>query len=153
MQELNAIVKEMLDTYKGGEVFFDNLDNALRNKSNLVIIKELLNKINNIQNSNIIVSGKFGVFFKQYIKIKGIKTNSLICVGGGLRKGKSVNLSKETLENSEYIFIDDSFYSGATKNAIEKELNKINSHIKTTYVIYDGSINKCNSIVSLYRYY
>ena len=46
------------------------------------------------------------------------------------------------ISNKKFIFIDDSYFSGTTEKVIEKYLNKFNSTIEKTYVIYDGNINK-----------
>lgn len=152
MNKLDEIVKTMLETHEGGEVFFDNLDHAIR--INLPIVDELLNKIPDFKNKHIIVSGKFGIFFKKYLDLLDIAPKSLTVVRGGLRKGKKIiELNENTPSNSELIFIDDSFYSGTTRKRIEEKLNTINSTIKLTYVVYDGSIVKSNNVKSLYRYY
>lgn len=151
MYELDKIVKEMLETHIGGEVFFDHLDEAVR--THTPIVDELLGRIPNISEQHIIVSGKFGVFFKQYLDMLNIRPKSLITVQGGLRVGNKANLSEDTPKNTNMIFIDDSFYSGKTKNVIDSELRKLGSNIETTYVIYDGSRKKQENVKSLYRYY
>ena len=51
--------------------------------------------------------------------------------------------------------LDDSFYYGSTKDAIEHALKMIDSQAKIikTFVIYDGSKIKKNNIFSMFRYY
>lgn len=152
INELDKVVRDMLETHQGGEIFFNHLDEAIRN--NLPIIDSLMNLIPFIKDKNIIVSGNFGRFFVSYLNLIGLKVKTLICVQGGLRLGNEVIFYDiDMVKNKDFIFIDDSFYSGKTRNAIEKELNKYNSKINMTYVAYDGSINFDKKVISLYRYY
>jgi len=46
------------------------------------------------------------------------------------------------LNNKEFIFVDDSLFSGNTYNKIDNYLMKHNSKIKSASVIYDGSRQK-----------
>lgn len=152
INELDKVVRDMLETHQGGEIFFNHLDEAIRN--NLPIIDSLMNLIPFIKDKNIIVSGNFGRFFVSYLNLIGLKVKTLICVQGGLRLGNEVIFYDiDMVKNKDFIFIDDSFYSGKTRNAIEKELNNYNSKISMTYVAYDGSINFDKNVISLYRYY
>ena len=127
----------MLEEHKGGEKFFDNLD---KNVQQELIIEKLLLSIP-IEDEIIIVSGKFG--------------NYLILVSGGLRVGNKIDLSyiKNYIENKNFIFIDDSFYSGRTRDVIKNELIKYKSNLIKTYVIYDGGKIRDSNVCSLYRYY
>jgi len=71
-----------------------------------------------------------------------------------LRKGESIiDLSPFNVYNKNFIFIDDSFYSGKTRNCIDAELQKYDSKIIRTIVCYDGSKEKDDTVSSLYRYY
>ena len=47
----------------------------------------------------------------------------------------------------------DSFYSGKTANKVEKFVNSRLGTIKCKYVFYDGSKERHDDVVSLYRYY
>lgn len=152
MNELDRIVKKMLETHTGGEVFFDHLDEAIRN--NIPVVEELLKSIPDIEDKNIILSGNFGQFFRKYLSLIEVQPRTIIWVPGGLRKDRRIDLT--TLGSAywkEFIFIDDSFYSGKTKNVIDRELNKCSSYITDTYVVYDGSHKKQENVHSLYRYH
>lgn len=152
MHKLDLLVKDMLEQHIGGEVFFDHLDEAIRN--NKCIIDALIDKIPNIKKQNIIVSGKFGLFFRDYLHLLDIKPKELIWVEGGLRKGnKPKNLDFYDIIDQKVIFIDDSFYSGRTRNVINNELLKCYSCISETYVVYDGSLVKEEDVYSLFRYH
>lgn len=149
MNELDLVVKKMLEQHKGGEKFFDHLDLAVQSQP---IVDELLELI---QEKNIIVSGKFGVFFSNYIKDQGRGLN-LILVSGGLRKDTTIEdleYMKTDIRRRDFVFVDDSFYSGKTRDVVKHEIERNGGTLKTTYVIYDGSRVKDTSVKSLYRYY
>lgn len=151
MHKLDALVKEMLEQHVGGEKFFDNLDDAIRR--NEIIVDTLITSIPNIEEQYIIVSGKFGLFFRDYLRLLKIKTKGLIWVKGGLRHGHKPELGCYNLNKKEFIFIDDSFYSGKTRNTIQEHLIANGAKITNTYVVYDGSHVKEDNVYSLYRYY
>lgn len=157
MHKLDLLVKEMLETHVGGEIFFDHFDEAVRN--NYAVIDSLIESIPNLEEKNIILSGKFGKFFLSYLNLLNINTKKVILVRGGLRKSEDntdiFNILSDKCDKcyEEYIFIDDSYYSGKTKNAIAIQLSKLKSRITDTYVVYDGSHTKEEDVHSLYRYY
>jgi len=146
---LNTIVKECLEQHEGGEKFFDNLDKSIQETS---IIYDLYNLIEEDKRNNIIVSGKFGVFFTNLFH----SHPNIILVNGSLRKNNKINdleyLSNK-IKDKNYIFIDDSFYSGKTRNSIKKEIERLDGNLINTYVVYDGSKEKDDTVISLYRYY
>jgi hypothetical protein len=148
MKDLNKIVVEMIEEHEGGEVFFNNLDEAMKNKS---IITSLFHMIEDYP-YNIILSGKFGL----YLSNKFVFPREYFLVNGGLRKGKkiiSLEPNKEGIKGNEFIFLDDSFYSGKTRNAIRTEIEKWGGTLTNTYVCYDGAKEKDETVKSLYRYY
>lgn len=108
-----------------------------------------------IKDEIIIASGKFGSFFNNWWNANTNYNNKLIIVNGGLRVGNKIDLSyiKDYIKNKKFIFIDDSFYSGKTRNTIKNELEKYNANLNKTYVIYDGSKARDDNVCSLYRYY
>lgn len=157
MYGIDKIVKEMLETHIGGEVFFDHLDEAVRN--NCAIVDSLIESIPQLEDKKIILSGKFGKFFLSYLELLDIKTKKAILVRGGLRKSEDNSDILGILFDGcdeiyeEFIFIDDSYYSGKTRDAIAIQLSKLKSRIVDTYVVYDGSKTKDENVHSLYRYY
>lgn len=149
MKILDSIVKEMLLAHKGGEVFFDHLDEAVKKDT---IIKTLFDKFN-LKNKNIIVSGGFGNFF---INNYGQEVKTVISVNGSLRKGEPIqNLEylREEIKGNSFSFVDDSFYSGKTRDVVKAEIERLGGIIAETVVIYDGSKIKEENVKSLYRYY
>jgi hypothetical protein len=145
MMSLDEIVKEMLETHVGGEKFFDNLD---ANIQRTTIIEKLFWKIP--YNANIIASGNFGMVFNNVVACK-----RCLLVPGSLRKGRLLDLSYlgNYIENMSFTFIDDSFYSGKTRDVIKAEVERLGGKLIHTYAIYDGSKEKDPNVSSLYRYY
>jgi hypothetical protein len=141
---LNKIVIDMLREHEGGEKFFDALDANLQNGD---IVHELWRKV---PDCKAIVSGKFGRFFMNLYP--GYDT---IVVNGGLRKGPidSLEYIKDSINGRNFIFIDDSFYLGRTRDKIKAEIEKWGGRLIGTYVIYDGSRVKDETVTSLFRYY
>lgn len=147
--QIDNIVKEMIEKHEGGEKFFEHLDKAVQQEP---ILDQLLNMIgeNTSMLHPIVLSGGFGRYFHNTMKTE----IPLLVVNGGLRKGEPVDdLSYLGLTGVEFIFIDDSFYSGKTRDAINQELEKHGAKIVQTFVIYDGSLEKDDTVHSLYRYH
>ena len=149
IQKLNCIIKEMLETHKGGHVFFDNLDKALQDES---ILDLLIEKIP--ENKSIAVSGKFGLFFMGYYYAKFKTDKNIIYFPGGLRNNNpEILIPKNHIEGRKFIFIDDSFYLGRTRDKIKEYIESNGWSLYHTFVIYDGSRNLDLNVSSLYRYY
>lgn len=159
---INKIVKKCLLHHDGGSKFFDMLDENIRKDNNL--FEHMIKFINtfDIDYQGIIVSGKFGTAFSHYlshyVNDKNYFNNkSVICVNGGLRVAKPVvnlcDIDVELLSNKDFIFIDDSFYSGKTRNVIRDTLTAYNSKLIHTFVFYDGSLNKEIDVDGFYRWY
>lgn len=158
MININEIVKDMLEQHIGGEVFFDNLDKNMRD---IDIANMFYDKIafSSFEFDRIVLSGKFGIFFYNYIaqyNQEFLVKYSPLLIRGGLRHD-TMNGELEYLSHSIYgkkfLFIDDSFYSGHTRDAINEEIKRCCGEIVGTYVIYDGSKEKDKTVKSLYRYY
>lgn len=151
---MQVIVDRCLEKHGGGENYFDELDGMIKDNSQLMasFIKYIVQKEHC---SNIIVSGEIGQKFRKLQKIKLIPPAiNIICVNGGLRKGQEINNSTlQNFEDHEYVFVDDSFYSGKTATKISDAVLGNGGKIIKTYVFYDGCPIKHNDIESLYRYY
>lgn len=163
------IINQSLNKWIGGEKFFDELDREFRKSENLDIIKSILYKIiqNNGNFCNIVVTGKFGEWIKiQLIDKKIVPFNgTLLLVSGSItshqgflhkiQKDKKIEIIYKSgdIENKEFIFFDDSYYSGTTFTSISNFLSLKNSTIKKSYVIYDGSDKVLPSRWSAYNYY
>ncbi|MCP4395679.1 MAG: hypothetical protein GY804_15635 [Alphaproteobacteria bacterium] len=146
---LNKIVTEMIEKHKGGEVFFDNLDSKMRDRGIIDSLMEL--SVYEPYDTSFILSGKFGI----HIKNTYPSLEMHLLVNGGLRKEKIISLEpfKHRIKGRSFVFLDDSFYLGRTRDAIQTEIEKWGGKIKRTYVCYDGSKEKDETVKSLYRYY
>lgn len=151
-QNLTARIVSLLKEHEGGEKFFDALDDMIRNDIN--ILENFRNMIPLRHDQGLILSGQFGQVFYQTYKDQ-LPFRELILVNGGIRTGKAVMLGVDKLTCESYVFADDSFYSGKTRDGIEQSLKNIDPNIKiiNTYVIYDGSKDEDKSVCSMYRYY
>lgn len=158
---MKPMVNECLDKYKGGEGYFNELDGMIKNNETLMVLF-LLYAVNDSGVRNVILSGEIGLkYLKLQLENKIPNFINLMIVNGGLRKDKEITggimsgceVIPESLTDKLIIFIDDSFYSGKTKNKIEDFLRSRGSSIFITYVFYDGSKEKYGSVESLYRYY
>lgn len=152
MKYLNDKIGEILKKHKEGKEFFDTLDYIIR--SDINITDMLYNRIKHF-NTTIILSGRFGrAFINNYGKLL-YSNNHVILVNGGIREGEDVELYVNKIYNNKCIFIDDSIYSGKTRDLIEKKLKYIDKDVKieTTYVIYDGMKKQDINVKSLYRYH
>jgi hypothetical protein len=154
LQLLNGIVKSMLEQHKGGEVFFNNLDKELLKHPILEVliasIKEEHSKL------DIIVSGKFGNFFHNYCSSeRKASINKMIVVEGGLRKTNCLDLSylEKYIKGRQFVFLDDSYYLGRTRDTIKTEIERLGGKLVHTYVIYDGAKMLDESVSNLYKYY
>ena len=151
--ELNKIIDECLLQHEGGEKFFDALDWRIR--ESLTLLRGIMSKVifSGIKFDSIIVSGKFGRVFSEFIEDE-YHYYDVVCINGSLRKGivEKEYLNKDYKDKS-FIFVDDSFYSGTTMNKVKEYLESCGGKLVSTYVFYDGSKEKQENINSLYRYY
>jgi hypothetical protein len=146
---LDRIISQCYLKHGGGEAFFEKLDSEVRNKS----ITDLLLKRGLLNHEDIVVSGKFGIFF--YSVYKSIFRN-IIVSNGGLRKAEKevwLDIACNSIRGRNFAFVDDSFYSGITRGKITGEIRRLGGDIKQSFITYDGSRTKDDSIISLYRYY
>ena len=156
--KLNYKIAEILKQHEGGEEFFDALDAMVR--GDMDILNTFLNfaysEIGDTGEYSLILSGQFGNALMSIYGTNLFKDFSdVILVEGGLRSGKTPTIFRQNFTETKFILLDDSFYSGTTKNAIERALKVVDSQAKIvkTFVIYDGSKVKKNNIFSMFRYY
>lgn len=157
MNKLNEVVHRMLQKHTGGKEFFDNLDKSLQDELIVVHLFNLIQKHMEKDFVNLIVTGKFGRFFTNWLEFQGLLPFfCLYSVNGGLRNGnpiESLEYFKEDIQGKHFIVVDDSFYSGRTVDTIVDHVKSLGGNYKGAYVIYDGSKDKRSDVHSLYRYY
>ena len=124
-QQLNLKVQELILEHVGGEKFFDALDAHIRSDISYVTTLLQLAEKQYGPNFTAIASGKFGQFFSQY--------KSTILVNGGLRSGFPITSLTQFTGLTNFVFFDDSFYSGKTRNAVRTEIVRIGGILLHTY--------------------
>ncbi len=152
--KVENLIDELLVKYKGGFEFFEALDRQIKTVMSEEIILNLTKKL---ENEFIASSGEFGdIAYKLYesgkIKCKGfiVFNGKILTQNRGIEYFYPENFN---LSDKEYVYIDDSYFSGKTVKTINNFLNKYNSSIKGVNVVYNGSPEKTNFVKSIYRYY
>lgn len=156
VKEMESLVNDCLIQHEGGEKFFDEIDEKLRN-DNLLMTMMIGKILENESFDYLIVSGRFGKVFKKFClnHIGKDFSSNIIVVNGGLRAGNEVDdFSKDyDIKNKNIIFIDDSYYLGRTRDKIKETITNNGGKLACSYVFYDGSKIKDNNVHSFYRYY
>ena len=152
--KIENLVKELIQQYGGGKEFFDALDDRIKTVNNEDLTLSL---VRGCEDKWLVSTGGFGdklhkLYEEGKIKCRGV----LVFNGKIMTKDKGVTYyypSDFDIEDREFVFVDDSLFSGKTFRVIEDFLKKHNSTIEYISVIYDGSKEKSPKIHSLYRYY
>lgn len=152
--KLDSIIKELLNKYDGGKQFFDKLDDSIRDITNQDMILSL---VRGNDNKWIAASGKFGDILSNLYDDGKFKCKGIVVFNGKmLTKDKGVTTwypANFDLNNKQFVFIDDSLFSGSTYRKIDAFLNEHDSSIESISVIYDGSKTKDKMVSSFFRYY
>jgi len=152
--KLDDIVQSLLTKYGGGREFFDALDDSIKSITNKDMILALLKG-----NSNewVATSGEFGDTIYRLYKNGDFKCKGLVVFNGKMLTHKTgvsgwypIDFD---LDNKEFIYVDDSYFSGSTARKIDDFLKEHNSKIKSVSVIYDGSKERSKMVKSFFRYY
>lgn len=138
--------------YKDHEVavfdipFLENIEKFILLPENLDLIVKMFDKIKEQDgDASIVSSGSFGLYIFKLIDDGIIPfDNNFVVVNGSLRKiASDANNKVEILikrypdiEDESFIFLDDSFVYGGTRDKINKFLQKYNSEIYKSYVFY-----------------
>lgn len=152
--KLNTLVDNLIKEHVGGQQFFSALDESLRKDSSYFEV--LMNQIRDEVHEDvvIIVSGGFGMAFLNWFSSGPHAYDfNAILVPGGLRHNASLLSEDIFIENKNYIFLDDSFYSGATRNVIKNRITCKGGQLLKTIVVYDGAKTKDPEVEALYRYH
>jgi len=140
-------VNKLLEQYIGGQIFFTELDKAVKFDRDILI--ELTKRARE-SGACTIASGEIGLAMHNL----NIKVDYL--VPGGLRHDPSkINLEPfvQQIKGQYFLFIDDSYFSGKTAQVIKEEIERLGGYFVGTLVAYDGSRVKDDKVWSLYRYY
>lgn len=145
-----------------GQIFwwrklFYGIGQLIKNDSELLIdFIETTIKESGIK--NVVISGEIGRIYYQLKQNGRLKQDIMLCIlPGGLRFEHQEDFSPEyceiEAEGKDFIFIDDSYYSGKTARVVQKWMKDHGGKVVKSYVFYDGSYEKRDDVVSLYRYW
>ena len=152
--KLDAIVKDLLLKYDGGRPFFNALDASIKSITNNHMILAL---VKGNSNEYIATSGEFGDIIYKLWKEGKFNCKGMVVFNGKMltdRTGVNAWYPEDfDLNDKQFVYIDDSLFSGSTYRKINEFLTDHNSKIKSISVIYDGSKNKNKLIRSFFRYY
>jgi hypothetical protein len=154
-EKLNKIVKDLLKKYVGGRPFFNALDDAIKDVVNEDIVIEVMK---GLENQWVATSGGFGDRIYTMWKSGKIRCRGMVVFNGKMctnRIGVTCWYPSDfDLDNKEFVFVDDSLFSGGTVKKVDDYLSENhNSSVKSVSVVYDGSPNKNHLVKSLFRYY
>ena len=116
----------------GGESYFNKLDQYIKNDIELVT-SYIDFIVNQTKCKNIIMSGELAekvIGYKQKHKMAFANGVSLYKVQGGLRYGAEISYPEEfsfIFANKEFVFLDDSYYSGNTYKAVKNFITLANN--------------------------
>lgn len=149
--DILTIVDECIRRYSCGEYFFEAIDSRCRS---YVVSRILLKSIPlDFLDHRVVVSGQFGRYlFGAFPEV----ARHGVLMPGGLRDISPRVLFKglgPIVGNNMFVFLDDSYYSGKTSEAIGKALEANGGRLDHTFVVYDGSRKQNNSVTGLFRYH
>lgn len=155
--KIKNFVNICLDKYSGGESYFTELDRLIKN-DNKLLIDFIETAIKDSGINNVVISGEIGRIYYQLKQNGRLKQDILLCIlPGGLRFEHHEDFSPGycgfDIEGKDFIFLDDSYYSGKTSKAVQKWIKGHGGSVVKNYVFYDGSYEKSDDVVSLYRYF
>lgn len=146
-------VNELLEKYIGGQIFFTELDKAVKfDRSILHTLTQEAEKLFASTPTHIftIASGEIGLAMHNM----GVHIDLL--VPGGLRHDPTkINLEPfvDQIDGKHFMFIDDSYFSGKTATVVKEEIERLGGNFIGTFVVYDGAKEENDDVWSLYRYY
>lgn len=143
-------IQRCLELHTGGEAYFTELDAAI--KSDEKLMRTFLSQIIiNEKCQNFVMSGEIGKCYSYLFSPKDI---NLLLLPGGLRHENRIPYDiGHAFEGMEFVFVDDSYYSGKTLRAVKKFMESTGARIIANYVFYDGSKHNTDGVKSIYRYY
>ena len=149
--KLFETVDRLLEEYIGGNIFFTELDKAVKfDKELLIELYKAVDRKYDCETIFTIASGEMG------LALHNFDVTVDFIVPGGLRNDPNkINLEPwaKVINGGKFVFLDDSYFSGRTALVIQNEIERLGGRFLGTYVIYDGSKIKEDNVDSLYRYY
>lgn len=149
---LKQIVSDLLAEHVEGVPFFDALDATWRSPRGTGVVGEFVAyAAHRWEYAQFVASGRFGMFLHN--RWESYFRRPLLLVTGGLRTDALMDDLWYWHGRQEFIFLDDSFYSGKTRDAIRGALQRRQCDIFHTFVIYDGCRERHADVASMFRYW
>jgi hypothetical protein len=136
----------------GGRAYFDALDERLRQPGYFDALHAAVRGHHGYI-APIVVTGQFGADYAEWRHQQHYPRP--IVLPGGLRHGGTLDAlpSARLYSGSEVILLDDSIYSGRTRQQIIDWCERWGAKVVCTHVLYDGSPERLPGVYSLYRYH
>ena len=168
-ENIELFLRFIDEMYKGKDVniftfpFLERLDEFIQSPENIDMIKELFDIMDHqtMGDFDIISSGSFGLHIYKLIEAGEIDfKGNVVVVSGKIRKVKEDEnnpikiLKKRTndIKNKSFVFFDDSYFSGGTRDKISKFLEQFNSNIYKSFVFYTHNVEDPSDVFSIYCY-
>jgi len=141
--------------------FLERIDEFIISPDNMDMIRKMFEIIEKQEgNVNIVSSGSFGLWIYQLVEEGEIEFDgNIVIVSGQIRKvkedeGNKIIILKQRhdIEDEEFIFMDDSYFSGGTRDKINDFLKKFGSKITRSFVFYTHNPENPKKVYSSYCY-
>jgi hypothetical protein len=143
--------------------FLEKIDEFIISSENIPLIQEMFDIILEDEPAgfDIISSGNFGKWILKLVEEEEIKFDgNIVVTTGSIRKIKKdennivdiIQKRFDDISNKNFIFMDDSYFAGGTRDRISEYLNNFNSKIKKSYVFYTHNLENPNEVFSFYCY-
>jgi hypothetical protein len=141
---INETIKSIMNSTLHGETF--NAENDISKKYNDIALAlyGLIEEILGIYMANVIVTGKFGRFFHNWIQCFGFDYDTDYLI----EDGESLEIFKEKIEGHDYVIVHDTVPEN--HESIKNHLNSLGGIYKGTFVIYNQQEGQPQEIYSLY---
>ena len=149
-KNISIFIDLINEVYKGEKIsifptpFLENIEDFIIRPENLDIIKKMFQTIDEKMDGyyDIISSGSFGLYIYKIVKEGLINFDgNIVVVSGRIRKTEPENGLKileklYDIDNSDFVFLDDSYVYGGTRDRINTFLEKYDTNILRTFVFY-----------------
>ncbi len=141
--------------------FLERIDEFIINPDNVDMIRKMFEIIERQEGEvNIVSSGSFGLWIYQLVEEGEIEFDgNIVIVSGQIRKvkedeGNKIEILKQRydIEGEDFVFMDDSYFSGGTRDKINSFLRNFGSKITRSFVFYTHNPENPKRVYSTYCY-
>lgn len=159
IDHMKEIVAKVQAEYTGGHEYFDAMDMYVKSEEDFIV--EVIDELVKERRLNIVSEGEFGMILLKLYSEQKFKTKFDLAVFKTVKNDdeeKTLCFQAKTADNgtgtSNYMFVDDSIYSGDTYRNVVKEFRALIYNPVSPieiFAFYNGS--KIPEVQSLYDYY